>query len=120
MPKPKFELPAITSKTVTPNTLKVYKNRLNKLVPYGFTTIQDIMQRPDEVIAAVNKLIESHEGDPTHQRHGQCRCPQCVSREHKRYFYTAIFYALADSGYIKIKNPLYDEFQVLKQNYNSH
>ena len=120
MPKAKFELPAIQNKTVTANTLKVYKGRLNRLVPYGIKTIQDIMQKPHDVVKAVNQIIPDNEGCQDHIRHSQCRCKQCDSRQAKRYFYTAIFYALADTTYTKTKNPLYDAFQVNKQNYNSH
>lgn len=120
MPKAKFEFPAVQTKTVSENTKKIYRTRLNKLVPFGIKTIQDIMAKPHETVNAINQLIPSNEGSEDHKRDSSCRCSQCKSREERRFFLTAIFYALADTTYTKTKNPLYDAFQVNKQNYNSH
>lgn len=120
MAKEKFLLPTISSKEASATTRKIYQGRLNKLVPYGFKTIQDIMENPIGVVEAVNTIIPGNEGCPEHIRHSKCRCLQCSGRETKRYFYTAIFYALADTTYTRSKNPLYDAFQLQKQNYNSH
>ena len=116
----KFELPDIQSKTVSVNTLKIYNSRLNKLAKAGFPDIQAIQTNPQGVIEAVNTLFPGTDPSPSHERNSTCRCEQCKLREIKRYFYTAIFYALADTKFIKSPNPLYEEFQKQKQNYNSH
>jgi predicted RNA binding protein with dsRBD fold (UPF0201 family) len=78
------------------------------------------MQNPEKVVSAVNSIIPSNEGCEEHKKESTCRCAQCNSREAKRYFYTAIFYVLADTDYTKTKNPLYYAFHINKQNYNSH
>lgn len=116
----KFTLPTITSKDVSPNTVKIYKSRLNKLAARGFTSIHAIMLDPHAVIAIINELFPGNDSSPEHQPSSFCRCDQCRTRENKRQYYTAIFYALADSPYSKSPNPLYNEFQRQKQNYGSH
>jgi len=120
MPTPKFTVPEIESKIISPATLKIYKARLNKLVPYGFKTIQDIQEHPEKVVEAINTIVESKEGCKEHKADSTCKCPQCKARESKRYFLSAIFYVLADTKFIKTPNVLYDMFQTVKQNYNSH
>jgi hypothetical protein len=116
----KFQMPDITTKTVALATLRVYKTRLNKLVPFGFNTIQDLQSNQTKLIEAVNTLNPGTTSDPDHQKSSLCKCSQCKTREARRYFYTAIFYALADTPFIKEKNDLYYEFGRNKQNYNSH
>ena len=115
-----FTIPAIQSKSIAPSTLAQYKARLNKLVSYGYSTVQDILDNPAGIIDAVNELFPGIDPSPKHQPTPTCRCEQCKLRENKRYFYTAIFYVLADTEFIKSPNPLYHEFQKQKQNYNSH
>ena len=119
-PKKKFSIPEITSKTVSVNTLKIYKSRLNKLVPHGFSTVDDITARPQQLVDVVNTLFQGNDPSAEHQKISTCRCEQCKLRESKRYFYTAIFYALADSEFIKTPNPLYQAFRKNLQNYMSH
>ena len=120
MSKPKFQIPTIQSKTVSPAYLAQFKTRLNKLVPYGISTIQDIMTKPHDVVNAINTIVGGQDPCPSHKADKDCKCAQCKTRADKRYFYTAVFYVLADTTYTKTKNPLYDAFQVNKQNYNSH
>ena len=120
MSKPKFQFVPVQSVEVSPATLAQYKNRLNKLVPFGFNTIQDIMAKPQDVVNAINTLVKGTDPAPEHKPTQTCLCSQCKSRASKRYFYSAVFYALADTTYTKNKNPLYDAFQLVKQNYNSH
>ena len=116
----KFSLPSILSKSVSANTLSNYKSRLNKLVPYGFQSITDFQNDPHKLIKTINEMFPGNDPSPAHVPSPTCKCEQCKLRENKRYFYTAIFYALADTEYIRTPNPLYDEFQRQKQNYNSH
>ena len=120
MAKAKFQIPQIQSKTVTPSYLANFKTRLNKLVPYGFSTIQDIMEKPNDVVTAINTIVGGQDPSPLHIASKDCKCIQCKTRAEKRYFYTAVFYVLADTLYTKTENPLYEAFQMNKQNYNSH
>lgn len=120
MPKPKFQVPAISSKTIGASTLKNYKSMLNKLVLFGFRNIDEIIANPEKVVEAVDSIVESAEECEEHNSVSTCRCAQCASRYAKRQLYSAIFYALADTEFIKTKNPLYEAFQKVKQNYNSH
>ena len=115
-----FELPAIQSKSVSSSVRSTYKSRLNKLVEHGFESIQDIQDNPEKLIQTVNTMFPGNDPSPEHKKESKCKCEQCKLRESKRFYYSAVFYALADTEFIKSPNPLYDEFQRQKQNYNSH
>ena len=87
-----FEIPDVQAKQVTKYTLAVYKSHLNKLVPFGFKTIDDLMARPVEGVKAVQKIPEKYQ----------------------RMVLYAIFQALGDTEFIFIENPYYLYLQTLK------
>ena len=116
MPKEKFVMPDIISKTVTANTKKIYQGRLNKLLEYGYKNIEHIQENPKGVVKAIKEIVPGEEKDEKHKNESSCKCNQCKLRENRRYFLTAIFYALADTQFIKTKNPLYDFFKKNVQN----
>lgn len=120
MVKVKFVVPSITSKQVSPNSLKIYKSRLNKLADSGFKTIEDLMEKPQDVLQSIYDLVGGEDPSPEHQPHSRCLCIQCKTREQIRNYLNAIFYVLADTDYIKTHNPYYQVYQLNKQNYNSH
>lgn len=116
----KFNIPVIESKSIATKTQDNYRARLNKLVPHGFENITDILNDPEKLIKTINTMFPGNDPSSTHKPEPSCRCEQCKLRSDKRDFYNAVFYAIADTEYIKTPNPLYDEFQRQKQNYNSH
>ena len=94
----KFQLPAIQSKAhLSTTSIKIYKTHLNKLAAGGFSTIQDLIDKPVQVIARINELMPSNE-----------------EKQKKRIYYSAIFYALADTDYVKSSNPYHTAFQGLR------
>jgi hypothetical protein len=120
MPKKVFIVPEITSKEVSALTIKMYKSRLNKLVPHGFSTVDELVTHPQRVVEVIDTLFPGNDPSPEHKRLSTCICEQCKLRETKRHYYNAIFYALADTEFIKTPNPLYYAFRKNLQNYNSH
>jgi hypothetical protein len=91
-----FELPEINSKTVTKSTRNLYKSYLNQLAKQGWKSIPDLIAND----AAVVKYIEEALVNEPNQKF--------------RIYYSAIFYALADSEYVKSPNAYYRAFQLHK------
>ena len=92
-----FDLPAISSKTVSKFTRKTYKTHLNKIAEGGYTTIADLQNNPQGVINRINEIM-----------------PEDEPKVKKRVFYSSVFYALADTDFLKTPNPYYRAFQPLK------
>jgi hypothetical protein len=87
---------------ITKNTIKVYKTRLNHIAAGGYTTVDELMNSAQEVIATINTIAGDADDDK--------------ARQVKRYYLSAIFYILPQD-YLKKKNAYYEAFQKAKQNY---
>lgn len=72
-------------------TARNYKNRLNKLATYGYENKEAIIANPVGVVNAINELTETI---PSSEKRKQAR----------RFFFSAVFYALHDTAYIKDPN----------------
>ena len=94
MPRSSFNLPDIQSKTVTKNTLSIYKGKLNKLAAQEITTVSDILQNQEKVIEIAKADTKS-------------------DKNKMRLFLSAVFYATADVP-LESKLKLYNEFQNYK------
>lgn len=86
-------------KTLSKNTIKIYKNRLNKLSEKGYSTVDELLHSPEGVIQAINDLVPGASTPET--------------RQHKRVYYSAVFYVLPEP-YLQKANPYYQAFQYLK------
>jgi hypothetical protein len=88
-----------SSKTFgNPQTARNYKNRLNKLSAFGYETKDDIVANPVGVVNAIYQLTESVSGTDR-------------KKQARRFFFSAVFYALHDTDYIKTpSNPLRSAF----------
>ena len=91
MPRATFTVPDIQSKTVSKNTLSIYKSKLNKLAQEDITTVSEVLQNQDKVIDIAKKETG---GD----------------KNKMRLFLSAVFYACADVP-LETKLKLYNEFQ---------
>lgn len=94
MPRTSFTLPDIQSKTVSKNTLAIYKGKLNKLAAQEITTVSDILQNQEKVITIAKTETGADKGK-------------------MRLFLSAVFYATADVP-LESKLKLYNEFQNYK------
>ena len=94
MPKPKFEVPTIQSKTIAPSSLKIYKSKLNKLAEHNIQKISDILQNQDKVIEIAKKDTQNNPAK-------------------MRLFLSAVFYVLSDLP-LESKLKLYNAFQDYK------
>ena len=74
-----------------PQTARNYKNRLNKLSEFGYKNKEDIVANPVGVINAIKQLTETVPG--TDKR-----------KQARRFFFSAVFYALHDTAFIKDPN----------------
>lgn len=88
-----FELPEITSKTVTKGTRNLYKSYLNQLAKLGWKSIPDLIANDKDVVKHIEETYVNE------------------STQKFRIVYSAVFYALADSEYIRATNPYYVAFQ---------
>ena len=91
-----FELPEIQSKTVTKGTRNLYKSYLNQLAKLGWKSISDLIAHDKEVVKHIEATLVNE------------------SSQKFRIYYSAVFYALADSEYIRSPNPYYVAFQTHK------
>ena len=91
-----FLLPEIQSKTVSKTTRTIYHSHLNKLAKFGWKSISDLIAHDAEIV----KHIETTHVNESSQKF--------------RIYYSAVFYALADSEYIRSPNPYYVAFQTHK------
>lgn len=88
-----FELPDIQSKTIAPSTKKLYKFHLNQLAKAGYKTISDLQTHATDVVKLMREMHTTE------------------NKQKQRIVYSAVFYALADTDYIKRPNPYHAEFQ---------
>lgn len=83
-------------------SVAIYKTRLNRLAQAGYDTIQKLVDQADEIIQFLDLFLDDKD-----------------DAVEKRYYYSAIFYAL----YLRPKSeqkPYYDAFQKLKTDYNNY
>lgn len=92
-----------TGEPISKNTVKTYKNILNKLSKEGYDTRDKLCRLQSEVISLIDLLID-----------GDKEADRFLKRQH----YSAIFYAL-DEYPLADKQDYYDAFQKAKQNYGS-
>jgi hypothetical protein len=86
-------------RTLSKNTIKIYKNRLNKISEKGYSTVDELIESPEGVIQAINDLVPGASTPET--------------RQHKRVYYSAVFYVLPEQ-YLQSSNSYYKAFQYLK------
>lgn len=89
-----FTVPEIKSKTISKNTLNLYKSKLNKLSKENINTVSDIIYNQDKVIS----IAKAATGE---------------DKNKMRFFLSAVFYVLADTP-LETKLKLYNEFQNYK------
>jgi len=83
-------------RTLSRNTIKTYKSRLNKLASQGFSTVDELLRQPQAVILAINQLLPGMESP--------------ALRQEKRIFFSAIFWVLPEQ-YLQRENPYHKAFQ---------
>ena len=88
-----FDLPEIVSKTVKKSSRNLYKSYLNQLAKQGWTTVSDLISNGDAIVKYIEEVLVNQP-------------PQQF-----RIYYSAVFYALADTDFIKSSNPYYVAFQ---------
>jgi hypothetical protein len=90
----KFQVPNIQNpkKQIAPSTLKLYKSQLNKLAVLGYSNINILQEKPDEVVKAINTLLKGKDNYAF------------------RLMYSTIFYVLSDTEYTKSENPYRADF----------
>jgi hypothetical protein len=76
-----------STKELSVNTARVYKSKLNKLVPYGYKDSDDLKNHPVKIIAIITDLTKNI-------------VPEDKQRMERRVFYSAIFYALHGDSYL--------------------
>ena len=76
-----FTLPA-SVKPVSPTTARVYKSHLNRLSAFGLDSIETILQNPEDVVTAIDLIMEMEDGTVEEVKHKA------------RGYYSAVFYAL--------------------------
>ena len=89
-------------KTLSKNTVKIYKNRLNKLADAGVDTVELLVAESQYVIEFLDMVVEGKETDD--------------KKREQRVWYSAIFWALSNLPNEK-KTIYYDAFQKLKVPY---
>ena len=89
----KFQVPEITSKTISPNTLKIYKSKLNFLSAVGIDTRDKLLENQELVCKIIHELQSSN--------------------SEARVYFSACFYVLADNPNTD-KVTLYNAFQNYK------
>lgn len=96
-----FQLPSPlpSNKQLSVFTIKVYKNRLNKLANAGFDTVHKLLMNP----YAVQEVIKQHANE-----HDETKRKQDI-----RVFLSAIFWIVPES-YLQTPNPYYNMFQTVK------
>lgn len=87
---------------ITTNTIKVYKTKLNHIASGGYSTVEELMDSAEEVVAVINTIAGDTDNDQ--------------SRQVKRLYLSAIFYILPED-YLKTNNPYYNAFKKAVQNY---
>jgi hypothetical protein len=85
-----------TPRTLSPNTIKTYKSRLNKLASQGFSNVDELLRQSQDVILTINTLVPGMESP--------------ALRQEKRIYFCAIFWVLPESV-LKSQNPYYKAFQ---------
>jgi hypothetical protein len=91
----RFTVPDIQNpdKQLSKFTITNYKAYLNKLAAAGFENIAALQEKPEEVVKAVDKILE---GKPD---------------QNFRVMYCAIFYVLADTDYKSKTKVYYNAFR---------
>lgn len=76
-----FTLPA-SVKPVSTSTAKLYKSHLNRLSAFGLDSVETILQNPEDVVTAIDLIMEMEDGTVEEVKHKA------------RVYYSAVFYAL--------------------------
>jgi hypothetical protein len=84
----KFTVPEIKGKTIAKKSIQIYTTKLNKLVPSGFSTVDDLITYPDEIIEFINTLADNGGTSPAEKE---------AEMTEKRMWMAAIDYALYDT-----------------------
>ena len=107
---PVFEIPetapTTNEKTGQPyaeNTLKIYKQHLNRLTNKGFSTVDDLLKKPQAVLDCIQEFVGEN---------------SAKARASRRKFLSAIMWVLPQA-YKKSNNPYYQSFQTAKDGYES-
>lgn len=87
-----------STKPVSDGTARVYKSKLNKLVPYGFTKTQDLIDKALLVIETITYKLTNN------------ITPEDKQRTERRLYYSAIFYALHDHPTYLKRPTLYQKY----------
>ena len=64
----KFTVPEIKGKTIAKKSIQIYTTKLNKLVPSGFSTVDDLITYPDEIIEFINTLADNGGTSPAERK----------------------------------------------------
>lgn len=94
-----FPSPLPTTKQLSPFTIKVYKNRLNKIAKGGYDTVHKLIMNPFAVQTIINEYANPID--------------EIKRKQDVRVFLSAIFYILPQE-YMETPNPYYNMFQTVK------
>ena len=87
-PKPSFEMPVITGKTISPASILIYKKKLSLLHQTGIKDITDLLSNADEVIEFINTITDNSATTASEKD---------KEKTEKRHWMSAIDYALFDT-----------------------
>ena len=76
-----FTLPP-SVKPVSAATARVYKSHLNRLAAFEIDSVEKILMYPDDVVTAIDLIVEMEDGDKEAVKHKA------------RIYYSAVFFAL--------------------------
>jgi hypothetical protein len=90
-----------TGESLSVNTVKIYKGKLNKLAKQGYPDVETVLAKQEEIVAAMYKEIPADTS---------------AARHKKRILLSAIFFAIGSKTVDEIPH-LYAAFQKAKDNY---
>ena len=93
-PKTRFQIPQISSKTISVASYNIYRSRLNKIASQGITNREEILNNQSRVCEIIKNFVADN-------------------KQQGRVFLSAVFYVLADTPNSE-KTILYNEFQKYK------
>ena len=103
---PSKSFPFQTSKTnLSDSTLRAYKTKMNRLYKEGFQTVEDLVQRPEELVKTISKIVSPVKGevDGTTDTVLTDKEEEQKRREGRIYF-SAVFAVLHGHKYLEDQN----------------